>query len=146
MEMIKLAAAFLVSALLAGCPRETPITVHNHTGAEIEIVSTSGSVAIAKGGHSTIVDFHFDRDTLGAQALKIRGSFGERCHQLMFAGLNLSDEDLGIHETSGTLLVVENSGSVKLIPSSPATSLGSISVDESRAGSILPICDSPIRK
>lgn len=140
------ARAFVVIAIgicLAGCPRPTRLTVHNHSGKEVVIVAAASSVSLLTGEYVTLKDFAFPRDGTDAQALIIRGAFGESCHQIILSGLEYSDDELGTYEESGALLVISASGAVTAVRRGRGASTGPLLPDPLTAGRRLPRCDMP---
>ena len=145
MDAIKLAASVIAAGLLAGCPREAPVSLVNLTGADVIVVSENASVAIAADAHTRLDDFTFDLDAALAKAIRLRGSFGHSCHQVVFGGLGLPDEETGIQHPSGAMLAVGPSGDVRLISRALADSPASVTVEMFLAAPRLRACGTPAR-
>lgn len=145
MNARNVATLVIAASLLVGCPREVPVSLVNFTGAEAIVVSEDGSVAIAADAHTRLEDFTFDQDVALARALKLRGNFGYSCHQVVFGGLGLSDEEIGMQHASGALLALGPSGDVRLISRSLAGSPGSVTVEMFQAAPRLRACGTPAR-
>ena len=134
-----------VAVCLAGCPRPTRLTIHNHSGGDVVVVGVNDSLSVGDKSFLTLKNFSFHRDEIEAEALIIRGHFGESCHQIIFPKNNYSDEELGIYEEAGTLLLIDPAGAVALVPRNGDTKTGPMMPRSLVNSAEMPKCNTPFR-
>ena len=145
MMILRVFLLVTVAVCLVGCPRPTRLTIHNHSGGDVVVVGVNDSLSVGDKSFLTLKNFSFHRDEIEAEALIIRGHFGESCHQIIFGKNNYSDDELGTYEEAGTLLRIDPSGAVALVPRNADTQTGPMMPSSLLNSAKLPKCNTPFR-